>query len=189
VDNNWDFGTDPDLFERFYREHVEAVERFVARRVEDPHASADLTADIFVAVIQASETYRPELGPPRAWLFGIARNVVSLKLRDRTRQSEALQRFGAQRVLQPDAIERALERIDAAAEARELRERILALPPRLRAVLELVVVDDLSVNDAASALHINPGTARVRLHRARKKLGEDPQPGTDPHLLAREAES
>jgi len=27
---------DPDAFEAFYREHVEGVQRFVARRVADP---------------------------------------------------------------------------------------------------------------------------------------------------------
>jgi RNA polymerase sigma-70 factor (ECF subfamily) len=30
-------GSDPDALERFYRAHVEAVERFVTRRVDDPH--------------------------------------------------------------------------------------------------------------------------------------------------------
>ena len=37
--------TDPEALEAFYREHVEAVQRFVARRVSDPHLAADLTAD------------------------------------------------------------------------------------------------------------------------------------------------
>ena len=40
-------GTDPDALESFYREHVWAVQRFVARRVSDPHVAADLTADVF----------------------------------------------------------------------------------------------------------------------------------------------
>ena len=30
-------GRDPDAFEAFYRDHLEAVQRFVARRVSDPH--------------------------------------------------------------------------------------------------------------------------------------------------------
>ena len=33
-------GTDPTAFEAFYRMHVEAVERFVVRRVDDPHRAA-----------------------------------------------------------------------------------------------------------------------------------------------------
>ena len=35
-------------------------------------------------------------------------------------------------------------------------------------MLELVAVDGLPVTDAAAALGIRPGTARVRLHRARR---------------------
>jgi RNA polymerase sigma-70 factor (ECF subfamily) len=42
------------------------------------------------------------------------------------------------------------------------------LPEDERAVLELVAVDGLPVKEAAAALGIRPGTARVRLHRARR---------------------
>jgi hypothetical protein len=38
-------GTDPDIFEVFYREHVEGVERFVVRRIGDREQAADLTAE------------------------------------------------------------------------------------------------------------------------------------------------
>ena len=39
-------------------------------------------------------------------------------------------------------------------------------------MLELVGIDGLSVTDAAAVLEISPGTARVRLHRARRQLAE-----------------
>jgi len=39
--------TDPDVFEVFYREHLEGVQRYVARRVAHPHLAADLTAEVF----------------------------------------------------------------------------------------------------------------------------------------------
>jgi hypothetical protein len=45
---------DPAIFEAFYREHVGAVQRFVVRRVADPHRAADLTAQVFVAAIDAA---------------------------------------------------------------------------------------------------------------------------------------
>jgi len=63
---------DPDAFEAFYRTHVESVQRFVARRVDDPYLTADLTADIFLSVIDSAHTYRPNAGPVVAWLFGVA---------------------------------------------------------------------------------------------------------------------
>jgi RNA polymerase sigma-70 factor (ECF subfamily) len=64
--------SDPEAFERFYREHVEAVQRFDARRASDPYQVADLTADIFVAAIDSAASYRRSRGEPVAWLFGIA---------------------------------------------------------------------------------------------------------------------
>lgn len=175
-------GTDADAFERFYREHLEAVERFVVRRVDDPHTAADLTADIFLAVIESADTYSCDLGPPRAWVFGIARNLVSMELRRRTRRASATDRLEGRRVLEPDAFERAVERIDAAQEARRLYERIQRLSPNLRAVLELVALDQLSLTDAAAVLQISPGTARVRLHRARRQVAGVLDPVTSPAL-------
>ncbi|MFZ2013512.1 MAG: sigma-70 family RNA polymerase sigma factor [Nocardioides sp.] len=167
-------GIDPDAFEAFYREHLNAVQRFVARRVDDPHTAADLTADIFVAVIESADSYNASLGPPRAWLFGIARNVISTEWRGRARGASATAKLGGRRVLQSDALERALERIDAEESARELYGRIQRLEPNLRAVLELVALDELTVADAASILRITPGAARVRLHRARRQVLDVP---------------
>lgn len=61
---------DPGALEAFYRQHVALVTRFVARRVADPHVVADLTAEVFVAVIDSAHTYRPGRGPQTAWLYG-----------------------------------------------------------------------------------------------------------------------
>jgi RNA polymerase sigma-70 factor (ECF subfamily) len=39
-----------------------------------------------------------------------------------------------------------------------------------RAILELVAIDELTLTEAAAAAGVRPVTARVRLHRARRKL-------------------
>jgi RNA polymerase sigma-70 factor (ECF subfamily) len=126
-----EIASDPDAFERFYREHVEAVQRFVARRVDDPYLAADLTADVFVAAIESAGTYRRSRGEPTAWLFGIARNVVAGERRRN---------------------------------AKELRT---AMRVRGR---ELVALDGLSASEAGQALGIGAVAARVRLHRARRRM-------------------
>ncbi|MGI5201239.1 RNA polymerase sigma factor [Spirillospora sp. CA-108201] len=74
-------GRDPAQFEKFYRRHVEAVDRFVARRVDDPHTGADLTAEVLPAVIESAHTYRPAAGSEVGWLDGVARNVVAAERR------------------------------------------------------------------------------------------------------------
>lgn len=61
-------------------------------------------------------------------------------------------------------------RIDAAAQSRRLYAAMKRLPEAERAVLELVAIDELTVAEAAAAVGVRSGTARVRLHRARRKL-------------------
>ena len=69
-------GTDPELFDAFYTEHLEDLQRFIARRVGDRERAADLTAEIFLAAIDSAHRYQPR-GTPKSWLYGIARIVVA----------------------------------------------------------------------------------------------------------------
>ncbi|MEV5357158.1 RNA polymerase sigma factor [Streptomyces sp. NPDC093516] len=161
---------DPQLFEEFYRRHVDAVTSFVARRVTDAHTVADLTAEIFLAVLDSAHTYRPSRGSETAWLYGIARNVVSSEYRRVAQEAERVRRISGRRLLEADDIVRLEDKLDAQSPARRALAALKRLPPGERAVLELIVVDQLTVTEAAAALGIRRTTARVRLHRARKAL-------------------
>lgn len=160
--------TDPAALDAFYRRHIEAVTRFFARRSADPLAVADMTAEVFVAAIRSAADFEPGLGSERAWLYGIARNIAASERRRAARERDAVSRFAGRRLLDDDDIGRMEDRIDAEAGAREARATLAGLPDDERALLELVAVDGLAVKDAAAALGIKPGTARVRLHRARR---------------------
>lgn len=171
-------GRDPDLFEVFYRQHIEAVQRFVARRVGDPHLVADLTAEVFLAVIRSAHTYRADRGSVVGWLYGVAHNVVSAERRRRAREHRAHERVAGRRELTGEDVARIEDRIDAEARARQLGAAMDRLSAGERAVLELVVLDGLTVTDAAHALHVQPVTARVRLHRAKRALRDHLTPPT-----------
>lgn len=163
-------GTDPDLFEAFYREHVEDLQRFIAPRVGDRERAADLTAEIFLAAIDSAHRYRPRSGTPKAWLYGIALALVANDRRRRGRERAREERFRGSALLDEEDAARMDARIDAAAQSRRLYAAMDCLPDAERAVLELVAIDELSVAEAASAVGVRSGTARVRLHRARRKL-------------------
>lgn len=170
VDSVVAIGRDPDALEAFYREHVEAVQRFVARRVDGPEDAADLTAEVFLAAMQASRHYRGDAAVPLAWLYGIARRVVASHHRSTLRALRALQHIDARELLDDDSTDRILARIDSQRTAREAYRSFAALPERQRAVVELVAVDGLSLAEAAVALGISAGNARVRYHRARRRI-------------------
>ncbi|MER5999162.1 sigma factor [Nonomuraea angiospora] len=73
-----EFATDSAAFEAFYRRHVEGITRFLARRVDDPHMVADLVADVFLAAMESAYTYGPGRGSEVAWLYGVARNTLTM---------------------------------------------------------------------------------------------------------------
>lgn len=163
-------GRDPAALEAFYREHLELVQGFVARRVRDPQDAADLTADVFVAAIDSSHRYRPDIAAPAAWLVGIARNVVVNHRRTSARALRAEATIRGRALLDEDSTERISARLDAERSARALYDALADLPDAQRAVVELVAVDELSLVEAAAALGISPGNARIRYHRARRSL-------------------
>jgi RNA polymerase sigma factor (sigma-70 family) len=169
---------DPDAFEDFYRDHLENVQRFVARRVADPYLAADLTADVFLAAIESAHSYRPGRVAPIAWLYGIARNVVAGERRRSGRESQAQRRVPpSAELIEPDDLARLHERIDAYAASRSLYRAMERLSDGERAVLELVALEELSVSEAARALDIRPVAARARLYRARRLLQTKLGPG------------
>lgn len=165
--------TQPEDLEAFYREHLAFVCLYLARRVSDPFVIADLTADVFVAVIRSAESYRRELGPPRAWLTGVVRRVLADHWRAGAREGDIVRRLEGRRLLDDDGVDRIVQRVDAETQARTLLTSIAQLPVPLRNVVELVAVDGLAVTDAAVVLGITPGAARVRYHRARRALSQD----------------
>jgi RNA polymerase sigma factor (sigma-70 family) len=162
--------TDSEIFEAFYREHVEAIQQFVSRRVGDRERAADLTAEIFLAAIDAAPRYRPSRATPQTWLYGIARIVVANDWRRAGREQARNARLRASTLLDEDDIAQIEARIEAAGKLRHLYEAMGRLAEGERAILELVAIDELSLTEAAAAAGVRPVTARVRLHRARRKL-------------------
>ena len=63
------------------------------------------------------------------------------------------------------------------------------LPEAERAVLELVAIDELTVAAAATAAGVRPVTARVRLHRARRKLRAELETAATPPNASKEDQS
>lgn len=163
-------GRDPDAFASFYVAHLHAVQRFIARRVSDPHLAADLSADVFIAAIDSADRYRPERGAPEAWLMGVARNVVNAEFRRATKNRAVTRLLSARALLDSDSLADIEHRIDAERAAREVYQAVSRLPRRDRALVELVAVDGLAVNEAARRLGISEGAARTRWHRSRTRI-------------------
>lgn len=95
---------DPAEFEAFYRRHVAAVTRFVARRVADPHTVADLTAEVFLAAIGSAHIYHAARGSQLGRLYGITRDIVASERRRAALELRVAGRICGRRLLDSDDI-------------------------------------------------------------------------------------
>ena len=114
------------------------------------------------------------------WMYRITANCASTLLARRSKGSH--EELSAD---DPVADERPEADPEAMAEAGYVRDRMTAalaeLPPRLRAVVVLRDIYDLPHEAIAAELGISQEAAKVRLHRARRKLRERlfPMPGEE----------
>jgi RNA polymerase sigma-70 factor (ECF subfamily) len=144
--------------EGWYREYGSVLLRYLSRRFGRGGAD-DLLQETFVQALRKPQR-AGETVSPRAWLFGIARNVGITAFRRRKLTVDLPQGVAA-----PAAEED--ERLA------EMRQAIAKLPADMRETLELRLADDLSYEEIAAVLEIPVGTVRSRLHNAVKKLREE----------------
>jgi RNA polymerase sigma factor (sigma-70 family) len=180
---------DPDALDAFYRLHVADVAGFVARRVGDAHAVADIVSNTFLAAIKGAPTFDRRRSPDTArfWLLGIARHQVADYLGANDRQLSIGRRAGANRVLSVDDTARIDELIDAERLAPEIAAALERLSPPVRDAFLLVTVDGIPQTAAASMLGISHAALRARLARARLHLRQQlaaaaPDPPDSPDL-------
>lgn len=140
------------------------IYRYVAGRL-GAQAAEDVAAETFLVAFDRRKTFDAARGDLRAWLFGIATNLVSRHRRKEARHYRALSRLDV-----PVAAEGHENRVVAAISAGQLGKALSRLSAGERDVLLLVALGELGYAEVAEALGISPGTVGSRLTRARKKL-------------------
>lgn len=160
----------------WFDRHVDTIHRYVARRVGNEEAR-ELTAETFRIALEQFDRYDPDRGGERAWLYGIATNVLRRYWRTEQRRLRAHLRHAAFSTGDSgDSLVRAETRIDAQRHLRHVIDVIEQLDPADRDLLILVAVEGCTSSDAARALEIPAGTVRSRLNRIRARLREQGAP-------------
>jgi RNA polymerase sigma factor (sigma-70 family) len=159
---------DDAAFSVFYREHLDAVVAFFARRVGDRELAFDLTAETFAAVVVSAGAYSED-APAVAWLFGIARNKLRESLRRERVADAARRRLGLEPIALDDA---ALERVEerAGAGESELQRALAELPEATREALVARLVEEQGYGEIAARLQCSEQVVRQRVHRGLKQL-------------------
>jgi RNA polymerase sigma-70 factor (ECF subfamily) len=159
----------PDLFVGLFEAHHGEIHRYVASRLGRVHAD-DLAAETFLVAFRTRERFSGPAGHRRAWLFGIATNLIRRHRRDEERRYRALGRAGGMAAVDDADPDQVVDRVVAHGSQPALAEALRVLNPADRDALLLVAVADLSYAEVGAALGIPPGTVGSRLTRARKAV-------------------
>lgn len=139
---------------------IPRLRRYARALVADPGAADDLVQDTLERALGKFHLWKPGTDL-RAWLFTIMHNVHVNQIR-RRRESAAFDEEAMELPVRP-----AHEGVLA---ARDLQRAIARLPREQREVLLLIVLEEMSYQEVASALEVPIGTVMSRLSRARDKL-------------------
>ncbi|WP_243716231.1 RNA polymerase sigma factor [Actinomadura darangshiensis] len=163
---------DPERFSTIFDRYFAEIHRYVASRLGDGPAD-DVAAETFLTAFTLRHRYDAGRPQARAWLYGIATNLVRRHRRTEQRAYRMLRRASAE-TDECGAGAGHADRVADMVSAQRMQPRLAAalaeLPARDRDVLLLVAYGELGYEEVAQALGIRAGTVGSRLNRARRRL-------------------
>lgn len=155
-----------DAFTALYRRHLTAVRGHVRVLI-----AVDDVDEIVSATFMTAWDKFDEIPPglEKAWLLGVARHHCLNRYRSRGRTAALTEAIG--RIIPPPT-----DPYDDGpdpAEVARVRRALASLHPDEQELLTLAVWQDLAPAEIAVVLGVRQGTVRVRLHRARRRLGAE----------------
>ena len=146
-----------EALEALFERYRDPVWRFFKRRVADASRAEDLAQETFVALIQGTRRYEPR-GSFRAYLFGIAYNVLFAEQRNVARRTA--DPLDGSEVSPSSDLEAGLW----------VRQALGSLENADREILMLREYEQLSYQEIAELREMTLNTVKSRLFRARMAL-------------------
>jgi RNA polymerase sigma-70 factor, ECF subfamily len=165
---------DSNDFAKLYDRHASELLGFFARRALDPEAAVDLLAETFASAFENRRQFRgDDLPAARAWLFGVAHNLLLEFFRHGRVERRAVSRLGVEsRALRDEEYDRIEDLAASEVLRRRVGERLDELGEEQREVLRLRVVEGRPYCEVAQELGVSAQAARARASRALRALRE-----------------
>jgi RNA polymerase sigma-70 factor (ECF subfamily) len=149
--------------------NLDAMYRVAFRMLHDHHQAEDAVQDALRKAWDRLDQFRAdsELKP---WLFKILSNTCLDHLRSRNRWSAHIDGSDTEPAEYPSGSPSPDKLTSDYQQIRTIEVAINALPAQYQVVIQLVVIEQFSYQEAAQALDLPIGTIRSRVSRARAQL-------------------
>lgn len=155
--------SDEALIRALYSEHGRALLAYATRLTGDRAAAEDVVQETFVRAWKHPEVLVDPQRPIRPWLFTVARNLVTDRVRARaSRPIEAAETETNQPVEQDHS--------EGVVDSMVVLAALDKLSPPQREVLVQLYYQGRTVTEAADVLGIPPGTVKSRSYHALRAL-------------------
>ncbi|HEY6524552.1 MAG TPA: RNA polymerase sigma factor [Solirubrobacteraceae bacterium] len=149
-------------FEALYAQYHAQVLGYALRRIDSPEEAADVLAETFLVAWRRLEVV-PEGERSCLWLYGVARRVLSNHRRGEQRRTQLADRLRGE-------LSARIPLGESPGEGTALAVAFRSLTEEDRELLALQGWEGLSAGEIATVLGCTGNAARIRLHRARRRL-------------------
>ena len=165
-----------DAAGQLYERHYQSIFRYLYYRTGDQPTAEDLTADVFLKMVQALPGYRVTAAAFRTWLFQIARNLsIDHFRRGQAHPQEHMDDGFPSSGLHPEAA------ADRNLSAEALRQVMGQLSEEQRDVVLMRFIEGMSLAEVATALHKSEDAVKGLQRRGLTALRELLEPLEEPH--------
>jgi RNA polymerase sigma-70 factor, ECF subfamily len=151
---------DPRAFSALYDRYQSRIYRYIYFRVHDVPTAEDLTSDVFVRLVENIHRYHDTGRPFLAWLYTIARNLLTDHYR---REAQALQAPADENL--SSYVDDPARHVQLSFEQQRLAEALGQLTEDQRQVLVLKFFEEMDNATAASLLNKTVGAVKALQHR------------------------
>jgi RNA polymerase sigma-70 factor (ECF subfamily) len=152
----------PERFEAFYQREFRSVVGLAYALSGSRWAAEDLAQEAFIAAHEKWDRIG-EYESPGAWVRRVVANMAVSLYRKRASEARALARVALRR-------QEPLPELDV--QDAEFWAQVRALPKRQAQAIALHYLEDRPITEVADILECSPSTAKVHLHKGRKRLAE-----------------
>jgi RNA polymerase sigma-70 factor (ECF subfamily) len=163
---------DEAAFTQLYRRYQAPLFRFALRMTGNRWAAEEIVQDVFMTLMRDPKKFDVERGTLGGYLYGIARNRI-MKHQERLPRELPLdlEVEEGNATLAKWTDEKTPAQWAELKQRREMvRHAVMQLPVEFREAIVLCELEEMSYEEAASALECPIGTIRSRLHRGRALL-------------------